>query len=699
MKLMKLRPILIAASLCGLTSSCPAEEFVINLKDPVYSEGVVRTDQGGVIEASDLRIQARKLIYTNTKEIQKVYAEGDLMMEYRGQIFVGDKLEFDLKNRTGYLINGRTKLDVWYMGGHLLELCDTGEYYIEGGFVTTTSNRANPWRIATETATVTDNQNIQAQNITLRVGNAPILWFPFYRGNLSRFIDPPIRYRLRYDKGLGPRFSFRWRFFSTETFDAYARFDYRFPFTFEDKRKGAVGPGGALEAEYKSKDKRTLFQTRNYGALDKNFPDENGTTRYRFQGIYKTKSADDYSRFHVQWDRLSDDRMVGDFRDADFELNTQKATYLEAAHYDRSIFGSVTVRPKINSFQSLNQELPYAAVGLRPFEVFNTGVISENYLSGAYLDYTFTDKLDRILRDQQSGRFQTLNSVYRPISLGGMTVTPKAGIVGIFYSDSPEKAATGQFLYTYGGDANFRASRTFSCLKHTVEPYAQYLGYSRPRAAVDDYFVFDIHDGYDKLNQLRFGVRQLFHTRTNPIFLPTFALDVYGYSFWEAESFTQRIPKLFADLEYNQPSYAILGGVGWNLQESVLDYGNVEFLWTINANIALGVEFRHRSKFYWRKAVYDNFVVDIARPLDELLASPLSDGRNTLLTKAHLRLTPRWNMHFQSFHGWGRANEPRYNGARVDFYTMLTGSWQMKLSYEYLPNDEYRFSYSFKLIK
>lgn len=696
---MKRATYLIAATLCGLASPCLSEELMINLKDPVYSQGVIKTEKGGVIEGPDLRIQGCTIIYTNTKEEQKIFAEGDLLMEYRGQIFVGDKLEFDLNTRTGYLLNGRTKLSVWYMGGEVLELCESGDYYVEDAFVTTTSNKANTWKIAAESATIDDNRRIKARNISLRVGKTPLFWFPYYRGSLSRFDDPPIRYQLRYDKGLGPRLSFRWRFFSTETFNAFARLDYRYPTERRKEGKKPTGLGGAFEAEYKSKDKLTLFQTRNYGANDKLFQDENGNTRYRFQGIYKTKSKSDYSRLHLQWDKLSDDRMVGDFRDADFELNTQKATYLEATHYDRSVFGSLTVRPKINDFQTLNQELPYAVAGLRPFELFGTGIISENYASGAYLDYNFASKAGSTLRDQQSGRFQTTNTLYRPISFNGVTMTPKAGIVGIFYTDSPEREATGQFLYTYGGDANFRVSRVYECLKHTVEPYAQYLGYSRPSTAVDDYFIFDIHDGYDKLNQLRFGLRQLFHSRSNPIFLPTFSLDIYGYSFWGAESFTQRIPKLFADIEFNQPSYAILGGVGWNLQESVLDYGNVEFLWTINANIALGVEFRHRSRFWWRKAIHDNFVVDFARPIDELLASPLSDGRNTLLTKAHLRLTPRWNMHFQSFHGWGRADEPRYNGARVDFYTMLTGSWQMKLSYEYLPNSEYRFSYSFKLIK
>lgn len=701
---MKSAAYLFSAFFCSVVSPVLSEELIVNLKAPIYSQGVIQTEKGGVIQGKNFRVQGRTIIYTNTHKVQKVFAEGDLLMEYLGQIFVGDKLEFDLKTQTGYLLNGRTKFNVWYMGGEVLELCDSGYYSVENAFITTTPNKANSWKISAESTVIDDNNDFTAQNITLRIGKTPLFWLPYYRGNLNRFNDPPIRYRIRYDKGLGPRFSFRWRFFSTDTFNAFARFDYRVPISFENNsikksKHGPVGPGGALEADYRSKNKLTLFQTRNYGALDKNFPNEVGTTRYRFQGIYKTKTKDDYSRLHLQWDKLSDDRMVGDFRDADFELNTQKTTLLEAVHYDNSLFGSLTLRPKINGFQTLNQELPYTAFGIRPLELFSTGIISENYLSGAYLDYNFANKIGKTLRDQESGRFQTINTLYRPISINGVTITPKAGIVGIFYTDSPEHKTIGQFLYKYGGSANFRLSRSFNCFKHTIEPYAQYQGYSQPLTPIDDYFIFSLYDGYNKLNQLQFGFRQLFHNRNNPILLPTFSLDLYGYSFWKAKSFSQKIPKLFADFELNNPNYSILGGVGWNFQQSVLDYGNIEFLLTVNANIALGVEFRHRSRFWWRKAVYDNFVVDFSRSLDDLLASPLSDRRNTLLTKAHLRLTPRWNMHFQSFHGWGRANEPRYNGARVDFYTMLTGSWQMKLSYEYLPNEDYRFSYSFKLIQ
>ncbi len=698
---MKLRPLLIATTLAlhSLISAEESGELIVNLKDPEYVGGVAKTEEGGVITAPNLRIQAKTIIYTDTKDEQSIFAEGDIMMEYHGRFFVGKELKFDIKTKTGYLIAGKVNIDSWFIGGDRVELASDGSFMIYGAFITTCVGEPNTWEIKANRAHVEDGHILQARDVRFQIMNTPVLWLPSYKSNLKKFKDPPIRYRLVWDKGLGPRFSARYRIYANETFSAFARFDLRFKYLFNKEKDFALGPGGAIEAEYLSKDKLSHFQTRNYGALDKIFPDENGDTRFRFQGIYKTSSKDKYSKFHIQWDRMSDNRMVSDFKEADFEVNTQKMTYLQASHYQDLGFASLSVRPKINAFDSLAQELPYGVVGLRPLEVGKSGIILENYASGSYLDYTFANQLDKLLKNRKAGRLETLNTAYRPFSLAGFTATPFIGVVGIYYSQSPEHNAVGQFTYKYGGDLDTRFSKQYDTIKHTVQPYAQYLGYAKPRVQVDDYFVFDIHDGYDQLDQLRFGLRQLFFSKSNSIFLPALTLDLYSYAFWGAKSFTQVIPKAFADLKINQSNYAIFGGLGWNIQENLLDYGNIRFLWTVNADIALGVEFLHRSRFWWRKAIHDNYTMDFARPVDELLDSPLSDGRNTLLTKAHFRLTPRWNMQLQTHHGWGRANEPRYNGAKIDFYTMLTGNWQMKLTYEYAPNDPYRFSYSFKLIK
>ncbi|MBS0629018.1 MAG: hypothetical protein JSS30_02195 [Verrucomicrobia bacterium] len=695
---MKLLGVAVVLSACAFPLYAE-KEFVINLKNPEFSDGVLKTDEGGVITAPCLRIQACHISYSDRPDEQIICASGNLMMEYNDRVFIGECLHYDLLTRTGYLLNARAEVAGWYAGGDRIDLDCDGTFTIYGAYLTLYPGQDNLWQIRANTATITEGEVITARNVQLRVLDRPLFWIPFYKNNLTKFIDPPIRFYYKWDTGLGPRLSMRYRFYATENFSAYARLDCRFTLSKQSNRKFRVGPGGAIEAEYESDDGLAEFQSRNYAAYDKTVPNETGWRRYRFQGIYKIKSADEYSRFHVQWDKLSDDRMVKDFANPDFEVNTQKTTYLELSRYKPSIFTGLTVRPRINSFDTLKQELPYGVIQVRPFEIGRTGVIMENYFTGSFLDYTYVDQLEKQLRDRRSGRLETMNTLYRPFSVAGINFTPRAGVVGIYYSRSPNHHAARQFLYTYGADLNCRFSRQFACVKHTAEPYARFLGYTRPNVHVNRYYVFDIHDGYDKVNQLRFGLRQLFFNRGNSIFLPALTVDLFSYAFWGAKSFDQTIPKAFLDLKVERPSYALRGGMGWNFQENVLDYGNLQLLWTVNASLAFGVEYLHRSKFWWRKADHDNFVLDFARPLDLLLDSPLSDRRNTLLFKAHFRLSPRWNVQAQAHHGWGRSTEPSYTGAKVDFYTMITGSWQMKLSYEYSRNNPFDFSYSFKLIK
>src|ERR1700722_1438470 len=85
----------------------PLQEFEVNLKNPVFSHGVISTDEGGIVTAPGMRIQARKISYTNRIEngvaVQRIEAEGDLMMEYGEHAFVGSKLEYNFATKTGTL--------------------------------------------------------------------------------------------------------------------------------------------------------------------------------------------------------------------------------------------------------------------------------------------------------------------------------------------------------------------------------------------------------------------------------------------------------------------------------------------------------------------------------------------------------------------------------------------------------------------
>ncbi len=674
------------------------QELVIDLKNPVFSHGVITTEEGGVVSGPGIRIQAQKIEYTNKIEngirIQKIVAEGDLMMEYSERAFVGSRLEYDFVSRTGVLTEGKTFVDIWFLGGDIVELKADGSYFISNAFITTCEDQENTWEINAKTVKITEDKLLSAKNIRFRFFKVPLFWLPAFKSNLKAFSDPPIRYKIIWDKGLGPRVTMRYRVYSWNDLNVFFRLDYRI------KR----GFGGALESEYFSPDKATTFVTRNYGAKDKTFPDEKGPNRYRLQGLFHTQSKDEKTQVHLTWDKLSDTRMVSDFKSDDFEINTEKRTRLLLTHQLNSAFLNVSVQPRANRFDSIDQQLPRFACGIRPFQLGNSGIISNNYVSAGYLDYVYANDLRHqfhllhLKSSTKAARLETRNELYRPFHLGDFTITPSVGAVGIFYSNNPAHHPISQGIFTYGLSGQTRLFRSYSKFRHMTEPYFEFQGLTSPTAALSHHYYFDLYDGYDQLNQLKVGWRNSFFTYKQSSFLPTITTDLYTLAFFGERAFATLIPKTYFSVAWNRPSYVVRSGIAWNNEEHLWDYANVSTDITLSEDIAFGLELRHRSKYDWRKADHTNFLVDIARPIPELLASPLSDGRDTLLSRFFIRLAPKWTCQIQSKHGWGRRHEPRYSAGKIDLITMLSCSWRLRLSYERMPNDN-RFSTSIFLVK
>lgn len=673
------------------------EELVIDLKNPVFSQGVITTDEGGVISGQGIRIQARKIQYINKIEngnrVQRIVAEGDLMMEYSNRAFVGSRLEYDFVSKTGTLEEGKTFVDIWFLGGDKIELKEDGTFFISNAFITTCESQENTWEINAKTVKITEDRLLSARNIRFRFFKVPLFWLPSFKSNLKAFSDPPIRYKVIWDKGLGPRLTMRYRVFSWRDLNLFFRLDYRL------KR----GFGGAFESEYFSPDELTTFVTRSYGARDKTFPDEKGPHRYRLQGLYHTQSKDEKTQVHLTWDKLSDTRMIGDFRSDDFEINTEKRTRLLIQHQLDNTFFNLSLQPRANRFDSIDQELPLFSIGIRPFQLGNSGVIANNYVNAGYLNYVYANDLRQefhrlgLKSSTRAIRMETRNELYRPLSIGHFTLTPKIGIIGIFYGNNPASHPIGQGLISYGFTGQTRLFRSYKKWRHLTEPYLQFQGLTSPTASLSHHYYFDINDGYDQLNQLRVGWRNSFFTYRNSSFTPTITTDLYTYAYFGKRAFAQTLPKTYLSVGWNRPSYVIRGAIAWNNEEQLWDYTNAAADITINEDIAFGLEFRHRSKYDWRKANHFNFIVDVARPIPELLESPMSDGRDTLLARLFIRLAPKWTCQIQSRHGWGRRDEPRYNAGKIDLYTMLTCSWRLRLSYERMPNDN-RFSSSISLV-
>lgn len=669
--------------------------LTVDLKNPTFAQGMLSTKEGGIITAPGMRIQAQHIEYTNRIEegvrVQRIVAESDLMMEYEGRIFVGTRLEYDFVQKTGTLLDGKTFIDMWFIGGEKIELKEDGSFYIWNAYITTCETQENMWEIKAKSVKISQDQLLFAKNIRFEFLKVPLFWLPSYKSNLKVFQDPPIRYKVVWDKGLGPRFTMRYRVISWEQFNLFFRFDYRL----------TRGPGAALESEYFGADGNTTFVTRSYGAYDKEFPDEKGPKRYRLQGLYHTESKDGRTMAHLTYDKLSDPRMVGDYRSEDFEINTQRRTHLVVTHQQDNTLFNLSLQPRINRFQSIDQELPLITVALKPFTLGHSPILCANAFSAGYLDYVYaTDMHSRfhelhLPTSTHAFRLQTQNTLYSPVHLGPLTLTPAIGVSAIFYSNSQEHNAAWQGIGTYGLDLKSRLVRHYDALIHTIHPYLIFRGLTPPTSTIDKHFYFDINDGYFQLNQLKIGVKNDFFRSAQ---YPKAALDLYTYAYFGKRAFSHVLPKYYLDLSLFYPRFTIKSGIAWNAQEQVWDYTNILTEWTFSKNFACAAEFRHRSKYDWRKGNHENFIVDVARPIPELVASPLSDGRNTFLTRFFFHLTPKWSCQLQTRNGWGRRSEPAFYAGKFDFFYMLTCSWRLRLSYERMPNDN-RFSTSLSLVK
>jgi len=197
---------------------------------------------------------------------------------------------------------------------------------------------------------------------------------------------------------------------------------------------------------------------------------------------------------------------------------------------------------------------------------------------------------------------------------------------------------------------------------------------------------------------LKMGLCNKFFLKNSPFFSPAFHLDLHTYAFFNDKMFKKTCPKGYLFATWSRPSYLLIAETCWNFEEGVLDFANLRTDVTVNAHAAWALEFRHRSRYDWRKADHESFILDMARSIPEMEDSPLSDKRNTFLSRIRIRLSPKWSFDFSSHHGWGRLFEPSYNSYKIDLFTLLASHWKFKGSYMHTTNDD-RVSVGFQLVK
>ncbi|MFT4554036.1 MAG: hypothetical protein ACI9S8_002681 [Chlamydiales bacterium] len=667
-----------------------AKGVVVDLRDPVLQSGILSTTKGGVITAPGMRIQAKNIVYTrkveNDESIFKVEAEGHLMLEYGDRVFIGNRMEFDFNSETGTIYDGTTGIDPWFIGAAQIHLKPKGDYSMEKGYITTCGNVNSEWAISATDVLIPQNDQISASNIQVRFLELPLFWMPSFTGNVKKILRAPIQTRVHWGGSRGTRISLKYRFFSSEQVNAFMRLDYRL------KR----GFGGGIEASWLAEDKKTSFITRNYVANDTSVSNDTERKRYRFDGKYATSFHDGKTTLDVKYDRLSDADMPSDYDENTFKIDTAGRTEIITRRIQDKWILSLIARPKINYFQTLKEELPTLEWRVKPFEITDTGIISDNVFRASYLTLSHSDTIGRHL-DYKSSRLQTQNYLYRPTNYKKFTFVPEVGFIGTHYDKTAAGGTSSVIFGVAGGEVNTHMYKVYNNSRHVVEPYARYDYYHRFEDNPDQHYIFDIDDSWSNLNMMQLGVRNTLFKKDERGVYPSIEGKIYTNAFIDTKSAPKTFPKVYGDISYNElRNFFFNLGLAYDNSRHELDHYNARVQWTKDENLAGSLEYRSREAFDWRKADRTRFFLESFRDENSLEASSLSDKRETILSNIYYRFSPNWVAHLQSRHG-SRPNESRFDEFQIDLTTTIRCNWRGKISYQLVEPTDHRIGFHIRL--
>lgn len=660
----------------------------IDLKEPQLLDGVLTTEEGGVISAPRARVQARKIRYTAKDNQSLLEAEKDIILEFGSHYFVGRKLVFDFNTNTGILYDGRTSTEQWYIGGQEIHLCSDGSYIIHDGFATTSENYKMDWRLETEKARLTHHKFLNAQNVKFRFIALPVFWIPRMNLNLDTIFDSPFRYTFKLGGTRGAKIGVLYTLYSDNNWKADVRLDYRLK----------SGFGGGFETHYRSPSKCTYFNTINYIAEDRTRYEGSKMTRYRLEGNYHTLLNREKTTVDLMWDKLSDRELATDYYDTDLRLEIAKPTQLEIRHKESNWIVALKTKIRANNFQTVKQELPTLSGSYRPVEVGFTGILSEGRFEASYLELEYTQGHPGE-HDYNSPRYEISQTFWRPYRYGCLFITPEASGTAIYYGNNRNKKDRWMAIGLFDLSLHTDIYKYYGCTKHVLSPYIKYQYFTQPTTlpgGQNGHYVFDIDDGWYYLNAIRFGMTSNLYRKTGEccIFRKLY-LDLFTYAFIDTDTIPSTIPKAYAKCVYN-PTTTLRNtlSVAWDFDHNVLDHYNALVEWTISQDTAFSAEYRHRSPYDWRKVDRTNFILDSYRDSDELIDTALADQRDTILFKMYWRFHPTWALTFQSRNGWNRKIEPNYFEYQVALLGSYRSSWNVKMAYKHREGDD-RFSINF----
>jgi LPS-assembly protein len=326
----------------------------------------------------------------------------------------------------------------------------------------------------------------------------------------------------------------------------------------------------------------------------------------------------------VDLNKLSDAEVMNDYFRHEFSGNREPDSVADVTKTGPDYTLSFLARPSFNSFFAEVDRLPEAKLAVNRTRLGNTPFFYEGESSvGEYHDTPGNTNVIGVAGDTNfvgnAVRADTFHQIVLPTMLGGwLSVVPRAGVRGTYYSRAPEDGMVTQdvtrVVYDLGTEASFKISREWDGvhsdwlhvdgLRHILQPFADYQWVPTPDRTTNSLFQFDSardvtllggdtlsitryspleFPAYNTIDSItaedtvRFGLRQTLQTRRDD--QAWNLIDVTGWTQYEIEKLPGETDfyDFFGTMELRPQAWLSLNTFArYDFQEAVLREFNTE---------------------------------------------------------------------------------------------------------------------------
>jgi LPS-assembly protein len=571
-------------------------------------------------------------------ETEDAFARGNVVLRRKDEVWEGDELRYNFRDKTGDAagLTGDT--------GPFQIQADTSERDAENTFtfhnatITTCTNAAHKHYLVTaKRVKIVPGQSMKAYGSVWRLGGIPVLYLPYWYRNLRE--DAGFRIYAGHSSRMGTYVLTSYRYRISPMVKAETHLDYR--------SERGIGVGQDFKwrdpvASAWNGDLRLYY-------LDDDKPvddDEDAATedvdnqRYRVRFEHEqTFSYRDYALFKAHY--LSDTDILEDFFDDEYREESIPDNYAVYTHRGDYNTFTVQARGRLNDFYNGLNRLPEVSYDFMRQPIGTSLFYYEGQTAGAYLERVFAE--GSADDDYSSVRFDTKNTLYRPAkALGFLTLTPRVGYRGTYYSDTRETVTFTQTSTTIttnfvadesgvtnavvttlsevnsfdreqdagsdyrnrvevGLETSFKAFKAWDTpygeRRHIAEPYANYTLVPEPNVTPANLYQFDAVDTLDEEHFILFGMRNKYQKkRTDGTPFDILDVDVYTRYLIEREEDQDAIDRLYLDAELRPADWIeIDSDAEYDVTDSEIDIFNVRGVMYFEDLWAAELEYRFRN--------------------------------------------------------------------------------------------------------